>query len=77
MITLQGQQQTFSFNEQTDLIAKGKFNKVFKGVDENQNPVFIKQLLPHLADDQQAVIYFKQEYIFQLLQYVFQHQLII
>ncbi len=66
MINLKGQNQTFSFNEQTDLVTKGKFNKVFKGVDENQNPVFIKQLLSHLADDQQAVIYFKQEYIFQL-----------
>jgi serine/threonine-protein kinase len=66
MITLQGQQQTFSFNEQTDLITKGKFNKVFKGVDGNNNPIFIKQLLPHLAEDQQAIIYFKQEYIFQL-----------
>lgn len=66
MINLQGQKQTFSFNEQTDLVTKGKFNKVFKGVDENQNPVFIKQLLPQLADDQQAIIYFKQEYIFQL-----------
>lgn len=66
MINLQGQKQTFSFNEQTDLVTKGKFNKVFKGIDENQNPVFIKQLLPHLADDQQAIIYFKQEYIFQL-----------
>jgi serine/threonine-protein kinase len=66
MITLQGQQQIFSFNEQTDLITKGKFNKVYKGVDKNQNPTFIKQLLPHLAEDQQAIIYFKQEYIFQL-----------
>lgn len=66
MITLQGQQQTFSFNEETDLITKGKFNKVFKGVDGNNNPIFIKQLLPHLAEDQQAIIYFKQEYIFQL-----------
>lgn len=66
MITLQGQQQTFSFNEQTDLITKGKFNKVYKGVDKNNNPIFIKQLLPHLAEDQQSIIYFKQEYIFQL-----------
>lgn len=66
MITLQGQKQIFSFNEETDLITKGKFNKVFKGVDENKNAVFIKQLLPHLAEDQQAVIYFKQECLFQL-----------
>jgi len=66
MITLQGQQQTFSFNEQTGLITKGKFNKVYKGVDGNNNSIFIKQLLPHLAEDQQAIIYFKQEYIFQL-----------
>ena len=44
MINLQGQKQIFSFNEETDLITKGKFNKVFKGVDENKNAVFIKQL---------------------------------
>ncbi len=66
MITLKGIVQSYYFNEQTDLITKGKFNKVFKGVNESNNPVCIKQLLPHLAHDQQAIIYFKQEYIFQL-----------
>ncbi len=66
MITLNGKKQVFYFNEQTDLVTRGKFNKVFKGVDENKNAVFIKQLLPHLANDLQAIIYFKQEYIFQL-----------
>lgn len=66
MITLKGIEQIFSFNDQTDLITKGKFNAVFKGVSDSNNPVFIKQLLPHLALDQQAIIYFKQEYIFQL-----------
>jgi serine/threonine-protein kinase len=66
MITLKGIEQSFSFNDQTDLVTKGKFNAVFKGVNESNNPVFIKQLLPHLALDQQAIIYFKQEYIFQL-----------
>jgi len=66
MITLKGQKQTFSFNEEIDVVTKGKFNKVYKGIDDKQNPVFIKQLLPHLAEDQQAIIYFKQEYIFQL-----------
>jgi serine/threonine protein kinase len=66
MITLKGIEQSFSFNDQTDLITKGKFNAVFKGFSNSNNPVFIKQLLPHLALDQQAIIYFKQEYIFQL-----------
>lgn len=66
MITLKGIEQSYSFNDQTDLITKGKFNNVFKGVNESNNPVCIKQLLPHLAHDQQAIIYFKQEYIFQL-----------
>jgi len=66
MITLKGIVQSYYFNEQTDLITKGKFNKVFKGVNESNNPVCIKQLLPHLAHDQQAIIYFKQEYVFQL-----------
>lgn len=66
MITLKGIEQSYSFNDQTDLITKGKFNYVFKGVNESNNPVCIKQLLPNLAHDQQAIIYFKQEYIFQL-----------
>jgi serine/threonine protein kinase len=66
MITLKGIEQSYSFNDQTDLITKGKFNNVFKGVNESNTPVCIKQLLPHLAHDQQAIIYFKQEYVFQL-----------
>jgi hypothetical protein len=42
MITLKGIEQSFSFNDQTDLITKGKFNAVFKGVNESNNPVSIK-----------------------------------
>jgi serine/threonine protein kinase len=53
----------YSFNPQTDCIQKtGKFNWVFKGVNQNNEPVLIKLLLPELAKRMEAIDQFKNEF---------------
>lgn len=53
----------YSFNPQTDCIQKtGKFNWVFKGQNQTNQPVLIKLLLPNLAKHIDAINQFKNEF---------------
>lgn len=64
MITLRGKNGNYFFNDQKGMIqSHGKFNRVFKGYDTLYRPVLIKQLLPHLNEDNDAVKRFSNEYL--------------
>lgn len=64
MITLNGQRQSYSFNENEPL-QQSKFAKVFKGNDANRAPVLVKQLLTSTPTATE-IRRFKNEYAFRV-----------
>ena len=67
MITLQGKNGNYFFNDQKGLIQPhGKFNRAFKGYDTLYRPVLIKQLLPQLTEDSDAITRFRNEYFLRV-----------
>lgn len=66
MITIRSETRQYFFNDQKGMIqSHGKFNRVFKGYDSLYRPVLIKQLLPALNTDADAVKRFSNEYTFR------------
>ncbi|MES2691726.1 MAG: serine/threonine-protein kinase [Bacteroidota bacterium] len=66
MITIRSETRQYFFNDQKGMIqSHGKFNRVFKGYDASYRPVLIKQLLPALSIDADAVKRFSNEFSFR------------
>lgn len=63
MITLTGNFGQYTFDEKNNRINSGqKFNHVFKGVNDRNEPVLVKKLLPALQNDHAAINRFRNEF---------------